>query len=164
MIVTNHHERFSEVYNDDNNQKIQVRTFDDDLAYVLWTDVIISEMLKGRNVLALNAIATTTERARERVAGCMQVKHKRSHIEGGSGSVTFMTTEELERFPHWVNTGDTLVYWSDDYQLFPGKFPQRRMIIFCSTEILCTFTVCNLLDKAVPIPPYVPIDQNNFGY
>lgn len=164
MILTNHHERFSAIYNDDNNQLIQVRAFDDDLVYMLWTDVIMMEMLNGRDVLAVNSIATTTERARERVAGCMRAKHRRSHIQGSTGSVTFVTTEELERFPHWVNMGDTLVYWSDDYQLFKAPFQQRRAVIFSSTEWLPNFKVCNLLDKAVPIPSYVPIDQNDSGY
>lgn len=170
--MMNHDLRFSELYNGNTH----CLTFhDNDEVIIKWmTDVIISEVLNGGDVLAVNGIYPYTVRMRDRVCSVLD-----SNVRFGSGqkgmclhapcgqpgSVTFVTTEELGRFPHWASTGVTLVVWEDepyDWILSDNShiFSDKKKVVAFSydpSHVMDNFKSIDLTsDEPKIILPYYP--------
>lgn len=172
MSMSTHDLSFSELYT--SNTHCLTYHDKDDVIIKYMSEVIISEVLKGRDVLAVNGIYPYTVRIRDRVCAVLD-----SNVRFGSGqkgmclrapdgqpgSVTFVTTEEFGRFPHWSSTGETLVVWedesydwllSDNVPLFCDK---KKVVAFSydPSHVIDNFKSIDLTsDEPIIVLPYSP--------
>lgn len=171
MQLTTHDTEFNVKFNKCGVNNLQILSGDEDLCKRLWTETIISLVLSGRSVLAVNSMYDFTTMCKVRVADVLSSDshnvqkgmYVRNFHGDRTGDVTFVTTEELTRFPHWANTGDTLVFWQDDGSVdvstyVPKTFSQGSKYVFTSVggQILTGFEICDLQFEPEEVETYVP--------
>lgn len=175
MEITTDDLLFSKHYNDHYTDNDKIITFceDDQRTMRYMTDVIISEVYCcQRDILVVNGIYPYTIALRDSVCSIIDADscgpgQKGMYIKRprGQGSATFVTYEELQRFPHWANTGSTLVIWADEpYEWIIDDVihscPQKRVIAFTSDPTIREINNITSLDltstKAELVDSYNP--------
>ena len=171
----------------DEDDKFVTICEDDQQIMRYMTDVIINEVYGNqRDILVVNGIYPYTLALRDRVCSILDAGARFPGQKGmcikrphGQGSATFVTYEELQRFPHWANTGSTLVIWGDEpYEWTVGDItkscPQKRVIAFSYdpttvfddslTSLDLTSTPAELIESYNPNTKYNSGDDGDTPY